>query len=72
MVESYITLYCIKYDPYRCSVDPERIWTLVQSAGGPCHYAAAGQLDFYVPESIASMIMLMDSGLKIDRKKSYI
>ena len=72
MLESYITLYCITYDPYRCRVDPERVWSLVQSAGGSCHAGAAGSLDFYVPEEVASLVMLMDAGLRIAHKKSYI
>jgi len=72
MVESYITLYCVRYQPSCCTVDLERIWTLVQSAGGSCHAGSAGILDFYVPERIASIVLLMDSGLKILSKKSYI
>jgi hypothetical protein len=44
----------------------------VQRSGGSVHAGAAGILDFYVPESIITQILLMDGGLKIKHKKSYI
>jgi hypothetical protein len=68
-----ITLYCVRYDPFYCEVDPERIWTLIQGSGGSCHAGAVqGSMDFYVPAAVISMVLLMDSGLKIIHKKSYI
>ena len=67
-----ITLYCVRYDPYLCSIDPERIWEIVQRSGGSVHAGAAGCLDFYVPERIITQIILMDSGLSILESKSYI
>jgi hypothetical protein len=72
VLEEFITLYCVRYDPYYCSQDPERVWAVVQRSGGSVHAGAAGTLDFYVPESIITQILLMDSGLKIKHKKSYI
>ena len=72
MLTSYITLYCVTYDPYYCAVDPERLWTIVQRSGGTVHAGAANILDFYVPESLITQFMLMDSGLKIRHARSYI
>lgn len=67
-----ITLYCVHYDPYYCTVDPEYLWSLIQAAGGGIHAGAAGCMDFYVPERIIAMIMLTDSKLKIIEAKSYL
>lgn len=73
MLTSLITLYCVEYHSYRCSIDPQRIWTIVESAGGSVHAAAVqGDLDFYVPERIISLVMLLDPALKINSRKSYI
>ncbi len=72
MLNSYITLYCVCYDPFYCDVDPERLWAVVQRSGGSVHAGAAGCLDFYVPERIITQILLMDPGLKIQHAKSYI
>ena len=72
MLESLITQYCVRYDPYRCDVDPERIWTLVQSHDGRVHAGAVGILDFYVPESLITQVLLMDSGLRVRKGDSLI
>ena len=72
MLESLITLYCVCYDPYYCKTDPERIWTLLQSHGGSVHAGAAGSMDFYVPEPLITQVLLMDAGLRVKHKKSYI
>jgi hypothetical protein len=72
VLNSFITLYCVCYDPYYCAVDPERLWAVVQRSGGRVHAGAAGCLDFYVPERIITQILLMDPGLKIQHAKSYI
>jgi len=72
VLESYITLYCVRYDPFYCSKDPERLWAVVQRSGGSVHAGAAGILDFYVPEKIITQILLMDTGLSVKHKKSYI
>ena len=72
MLNSFITLYCVCYDPYYCDIDPERLWEIVQRHDGRVHAGAANCLDFYVPERIITHIMLMDSGLKIQHAKSYI
>ena len=72
MINDLITLYCVRYDPFYCECDPERIWEFVQAAGGSVHAGAAGSLDFYVPERIISLVLLRDSGLKIVHKKSYL
>ena len=72
VLESYITLYCVTYDPYYCDIDPERLWAVVQRSGGSVHAGAANCMDFYVPERIITQIMLMDPGLKIRHAKSYI
>jgi hypothetical protein len=72
VLESLITLYCVRYDPYYCKTDPERIWHVVQRHDGRVHAGAVGCLDFYVPESIITQIVLMDSGLRVKHKNSYI
>jgi hypothetical protein len=72
VLESLITLYCVRYDPYYCKQDPERIWQVVQRHDGSVHAGAAGCLDFYVPEPIITQILLMDAGLRVKHKKSYI
>lgn len=72
MLNSFITLYCVRYDPYYCSVDSERLWEVIQRSGGSVHASAASCLDFYVPERVITQVLLMDSGLKVQHSKSYI
>ena len=72
MLASLITQYCVVYDPYYCTTDPERIWTIVQRHGGSVHAGAVGTMDFYVPEPIITQVLLMDAGLRVKHKKSYI
>ena len=72
MLESLITTYCVRYDPYYCKNDPERIWRLLQSHGGSVHAGAAGSMDFYVPETLITQVLLMDSGLRVRYDKSLI
>jgi len=72
VLNDLITLYCVRYDPYRCDIDPERIWHVVQRHDGRVHAGAVGILDFYVPEPIITQILLMDAGLRVKHKKSYI
>jgi hypothetical protein len=72
VLASLITLYCVRYDPYYCSVDPERIWTLIQSHNGRVHAGAMGCMDFYVPEPLITQVLLMDSGLRVRLDKSLI
>ena len=72
MYNPTITLYCVRYDPYYCDVDPEVLWECIQAYGGSVHAGAAGSLDFYVPERIITAILLRDSGLKVISSKSYI
>lgn len=67
-----ITLYCVRYDPFYCDVDPERLWAVIQRSGGSVHAGAAGILDFYVPAQIITQVILMDAGLSIKHSKSYI
>lgn len=67
-----ITLYCVRYDPYYCSQDPERLWSIIQAAGGSVHAGLLGQFDFYVPERIITQILLMDGGLSVIESKSLI
>ena len=67
-----ITLYCVRYDPYYCTVDPETIWQSIRDHGGGCHSRPAGSLDFYVPASLISLVLLRDSALKIVESNSYI
>lgn len=72
MFKDLITTYCVRYDPYYCTVDPERLWAVIQRSGGHVHAGAVGILDFYVPESIITQIVLMDAGLSIRSEDSYI
>ena len=72
MLNDLITLYCVRYDPYHCKNDPERIWTLIQSHDGRVHAGAVGILDFYVPETLITQVLLMDSGLRVCYDKSFI
>ena len=72
MLNDLITLYCVRYDPNRCKGDPERIWTLIQHHDGRVHACAMGQLDFYVPETLITQVLLMDSGLRVRYDRSYI
>jgi hypothetical protein len=72
VLESLITTYCVRYDPYRCKGDPERIWRLIESHGGRVHAGAVGILDFYVPETLITQVLLMDSGLRVCYDKSLI
>ena len=67
-----ITLYCVRYDPYYCDLDPERLWEIVQRSGGHVHAGPLNILDFYVPASIITQILLMDSGLSVRTEHSYI
>jgi hypothetical protein len=72
VVNSLITLYCVRYDPYYCTCDSERLWEIVQRSGGSVSAGPVGILYFYVPERIISQIALMDSGLRIDYDRSLI
>jgi hypothetical protein len=72
VLKELITLYCVRYDPYYCRVDPERIWSLISDHQGGAHAAAVGMIDFYVPEPLITQVLLMDSGLKIRTLDSYI
>ena len=72
MFKDSITLYCVRYDPYYCDVDPERVWEVVQRSGGHVSTGAFGIIDFYVPNSIVTQIALMDAGLSIRTEDSYI
>jgi hypothetical protein len=67
-----ITLYCVRYDPYYCDVDPERLWAIVQQSGGHVSTGAFGIIDFYVPTRVVTQILLMDSGLSVRTEDSYI
>jgi hypothetical protein len=72
VLESLITTYCVRYDPYRCKQDPERIWTLIEKHNGRVHAGAMGCMDFYVPERLITQVLLMDSGLRVRYDRSYI
>ena len=72
MLESLITQYCVRYDPYYCNTDPERLWEVVQRHDGSVHAGAVGMLDFYVPESIITQVLLMDAGLRVRKGHSLI
>ncbi len=72
MLNDLITLYCVRYDPYSCKGDPERIWRLIQHHDGRVHAGAMGILDFYVPETLITQVLLMDSGLRVCYDRSYI
>ena len=69
---SAITLYCVHYDPYRCSCDPESVWRVIQDHGGAAHAAAVGMIDFYVPRQFITHILLLDAGLSVRKGDSYI
>ena len=72
MLTDLITQYCVRYDPYYCDVDPERIWRLIQRHDGRVHACAMGMLDFYVPEPLITQVLLMDAGLRVRYDKSLI
>lgn len=72
MLNELITLYCVRYDPFYCKTDPERIWSLISDHGGAAHAAAVGMIDFYVPERFITQILLMDAGLSVRTGDSYI
>lgn len=72
MLKDLITLYCVRYDPFYCTCDPERLWEVVQRSGGSVHAGAMNILDFYVPNRIITQVMLMDSGLRVKNDRSYI
>jgi hypothetical protein len=72
VLESLITTYCVRYDPYYCDIDPERIWTLIQLHDGRVHAGAVGMLDFYVPEPLITQVLLMDAGLRVRKGDSLI
>jgi hypothetical protein len=72
MHQELITLYCVLYDPYYCRCDPERIWGLIRDCGGAAEYAAVGRVNFFVPSELISIVLLMDGGLRVNWKKSYI
>jgi hypothetical protein len=72
VLKSLITTYCVRYDPYYCKIDPERLWTVVERSGGHVHAGAVGILDFYVPAHIITQVLLMGSGLKLRTADSYI
>jgi hypothetical protein len=72
MYKQSITMYCVRYDPYYCDVDPERLWEIIQRSGGHVHAGPAGILDFYVPPAITTQIILMESGLRVRLKDSYV
>jgi hypothetical protein len=72
VLKSLITLYCVRYDPYYCSVDPERLWEVIQRSGGHVHAGSMGILDFYVPSGIITQVILMDSALSLRTEDSYI
>ena len=72
MLNDLITLYCVKYDPFYCTVDPERIWRLIESHGGAVHAGAINTMDFYVPPRLITQVLLMDSGLTVRKGDCYI
>lgn len=72
MLNSLITQYCVRYDPYYCKNDPNRIWRLIEHHDGRVHAGALGMLDFYVPEPLITQVLLMDSGLRVHYDRSYI
>ena len=72
MLADLITSHCVRYNPYYCTVDPERLWQVVARSGGHVHAVVGGILDFYVPPSIITQIILMDSGLRLRTGDSYI
>jgi len=72
MYTESITSYCVRYDPYKCGLDPQRIWSVIASLGGSCHWLPLGRIDFYVPRQVIVQIMLMDSALRIIESNSWI
>jgi hypothetical protein len=72
VLKDLITSYCVRYDPYYCKSDPERLWTVIERSGGHVHAGPVGILDFYVPERIITQILLMDAGLSVRVEDSYI
>jgi hypothetical protein len=72
VLNQLITLYCVRYDPYYCKSDPERLWRVVERSGGHCHAGAVGIIDFYVPASIITQVLLMGVGLQLRTADSYI
>jgi hypothetical protein len=72
VLKELITLYCVRYDPFYCKSDPERIWLVVERSGGHVYAGPVGILDFYVPEKIITQVILMDSGLSVRMNDSYI
>jgi hypothetical protein len=72
VLKDSITLYCVRYDPYYCNSDPERLWEIVQRSGGHISTGPVGILDFYVPASIITQVLLMDSALSLRTEDSYI
>jgi hypothetical protein len=72
VLNDLITQYCVRYDPYSCKGDPERIWILIQRHDGRVHAGALGILDFYVPERLITQVLLMDAGLRVLYTKSLI
>jgi hypothetical protein len=72
VLKDSITLYCVRYDPYYCSVDPERLWAVIQRSGGHVYAGPMNILDFYVPNQIITQVALMDSGLSVRTEDSYI
>ena len=73
MHKESITMYCVRYDPVHCDCDAERVWQVVQrSGGGISALAQQGHMDFHVPASIITQVLLMDSGLKLRIRDSYV
>jgi hypothetical protein len=72
VLKELITSHCVRYDPYYCSIDPERLWEVIQRSGGHVHAGPLNILDFYVPTPIITQILLMDSGLSVRTEDSYI
>jgi len=72
VLEEYITSYCVTFDRHHCKSDPERIWTLLQTHGGSVYYTGAGTMNFYVPHHLITQVLLMDSGLRVRKDRSYI
>ena len=72
MSNESITIYCVRYDPYYCDCDPERVWEITQRSGGYVHAGAVNDLDFYVPAAVITQVLLMDSGLQVRIQDSYV
>jgi len=67
-----ITTYCVVYDPYYCTIDPDRIWQLLQDHNGAAHVGAVGRIHFYVPSKLITQVLLMESGLIVKERDCYI